>query len=1089
MIKRYTRFLFVLVMLWLPTSAVLAQGAQNLTVRGAVTDATTGEVLLGVTVVEIDHEDRIIRGVATDMNGHYAMKIRNPAGRIRFSFIGYRSVTVDIDGRTTINMSLHENITELKGVEVVADKMIDQGLMPISRRNLTTATATVDAAELQEIQATSIDQALQGRMAGVDIVANSGDPGAGMSIRIRGTSSINSNSDPLIVVDGMPYQTQISADFDFATADEQGYAQLLNIAPSDIKEITVLKDAAATAVWGSRASNGVLVITTKRGRVGKPYVTYNFKGTLKKQPTAIPMLNGDQYSTLIQEEVMNRDGRPLNTLNAKEFQYDPRDPYWYYNYSNNTDWISQITQIGYEHDHTISLSGGGEKARYRTSLGYNAQRGTTVGTDFKRITARINLDFNVSQRIMFRTDLSYTHVDNNRNYVNTRDSYDNVRGVAYVKMPNMAVYEYDEYGNQSPNFFSPEYNIQGSYARTYNPLAMATYGKNEVIGDRVIPRFTLQYDVKPNVWVYTFDVGFDINNTKNNRFLPQLATGRPWTTTVVNRADDSDLDVLVVQSIQKLIFTPQLPEQHDLVSLLSLQTYDYRESGYGATTSNTASSFLQDPSVPSRTQNEDLYLSSGSSQNRSMAALINTQYGYDDRYLINAGLRLDGSSKFGANHRYGLFPTVSARWRVSAEDFMASFPFVNDLSVRAGYGQSGNAPRASYSHFNTYQNFDWNYLGQSGIYPTNMELRNLKWETVIQSNLGFNLILFKNRVNLDIDLYQKRTKDLFYRGLKIPSSSGFTSVDMNVGVMDNQGWEIGLFTTPYRTEDVRIDFNVNIARNVNIIREISEYYPRESGNLTANGQYLVTVQEDNPFGSFYGYKYKGVYKDAESTIATDAHGNAIYDANGKAVQMRFYYPVVDYEFQPGDAIYEDINHDGNINYMDVVWLGDANPRLTGGFGPSVYWKNFKVTTFFNFRYGADVVNLARMKTENMYSYDNQSTAVLRRWRNPGDDTDMPRALYSYGYNWLGSDRYVEDGSFLRLRYITIRYNFEKTLLQKMGVKDLGLYLTVENVYTFTRYTGQDPEVTLKSTDPFRIGFDDSRTPPTRTLTFGLSAGF
>jgi TonB-dependent SusC/RagA subfamily outer membrane receptor len=339
----------------------------------------------------------------------------------------------------------------------------------------------VDASDLAEIQATSIDQALQGRMAGVDIVANSGDPGAGMSIRIRGTSSINQSSDPLIVVDGMPYDVEVSSDFNFATATEQGYAQLLNIAPSDIKDITVLKDAAATAIWGSRASNGVLVINTRRGAIGKPTVNYTFKGTITKQPDPIPLLSGDQYSMLIPEAYMNRDGRPLNTTVVKEFQYDPNDPYYFYNYSNNTDWVDEITQLGYLHDHNISLQGGGEKARYFASLGYNKTVGTTIGTDFNRINARVNLDFNVSSRIRFRSDVSFTHVDNDQIYNVSGKSNDpqNPRAIAYMKMPNMSVYEYDEYGNNSGNYFSPFFNIQGAYPQTYNPVALLKHGKSK----------------------------------------------------------------------------------------------------------------------------------------------------------------------------------------------------------------------------------------------------------------------------------------------------------------------------------------------------------------------------------------------------------------------------------------------------------------------------------------------------------------------------------------------------------------------------------------------------------------------------------
>jgi TonB-linked SusC/RagA family outer membrane protein len=869
----------------------------------------------------------------------------------------------------------------------------------------------------------------------------------------------------------------------------------LNIAPTDIREISILKDAAATAVWGSRAANGVVVISTKRGAVGKPTLTYTFKGSITKQPEAIPMLTGDQYSSLIPEEYMNRNGTPLNTQTIKEFLYDPNDPYWYYNYSNNTDWVKAITQKGWSQDHNISMTGGGEKARYYASLGYFGQEGTTIGTNLKRISTRINLDYNVSSKIKFRSDLSFTHTDNNLNYAK------NLREIAYKKMPNMSIYEYDEFGNLTPNFFSPASNIQGQYGGintkneilgTVNPVAMATDARSSVITERITPHFNLQYSIVKNVLQSVFDVQFDINNTKNKSFLPQTATGRPWTETSVNRAYDGDVDVFNVQTKTSLIYTPQFKnEDHDVMSSLIFFTYDNKSITQEARTSNTASSLLVDPSIPSRTQNTDLAIKSGTAQTRNLGATFSTQYGYKERYIINVGIRGDGNSRFGPDYRYGLFPSVSTRYRISGEPFMQKYKdWLDDLSLRASYGISGNAPRKDYTFYNVYGNFDWGYLGQAAVYPSNMELKNLRWETIAGQNVGVNLIMFKNRMNMDVEVYKNRTRNLFFNGLQISSFTGFNSVDMNVGTMDNQGWEIGLNATPYKTKNLAIDVNFNIAQNQNIIREISEFYPTEKGNITSNGQYKTFMQVNNPFGSFYGFRYLGVYADQEATKAKGASGKPITGPNGQEVYMRFNYPAVDYVFQPGDAMYEDINHDGNINYMDVVYLGNGNPRFTGGFGASVTYKgSLKITAFFNYRYKYDVVNGTKMTTTNMYGYDNQSTAVLRRWRKPGDVTDIPRALFGSGYNWLGSDRYVEDASFIRFRTLTARYTFPKAIANKMKIKNLSGYVTAENLFTWTKYTGQDPEVSTRGSDPFRVATDNSMTPPVRTITIGLTGSF
>lgn len=1073
-----------------------AQSGQTLTVQGRVTEPD-GSAIHQVTVAEVDADGRTIRAVKTDIDGNFAIKIGSTSHKLSLSHISYKSLELSIGARTVFNVRMESSAKDLGSVVVVAQKRSDNGMVQIAEKNLTTAQSRISAKELEEMQAASIDQALQGRIAGVDITAASGDPGAGMQIRIRGTSSVNSSNDPLIVVDGMPYETQIPSDFNFGAADEVGYAQLLNIAPSDIREITILKDAAATAIWGSRAANGVVVIATKRGAVGRPTLTYTFKGSLTKQPEAIPMLNGDQYSTLIPESYMNSTGTPLNTQTIKEFQYDPNDPYWFYNYANNTDWLNAITQTGFAQDHNISMTGGGEKARYFASLGYFSQRGTTVGTYLNRMNTRINLDYIVSSRIRFKSDLSFSYTDNNQNYAS------NLRDIAYRKMPNMSIYEYDEYGNFSGNFFTPAINVQGQYTGlnsrneivfpgTANPLAMAKNAQNNIITQRVTPHFNLQYDIKPSVLMATFDVQFDINNLQTKTFLPQSATGRPWTEPSVNRAYNGDLDVFNVQTKTNLVYTPKLKNaDHDVLGFISLNTYDNKSLSQELLTSNTASLILQDPSLPSRTQNAESRLTAPQAQTRSVGLLLNGQYGFKEKYIINAGIRGDGNSRFGPDNRYGLFPSLSARWRVSGEKFMRKYDkWVDDLSFRLSYGQSGNAPRRDYTYFSQYSTFSWTYLGQAGVYPSNIELSNLKWETIVGKNAGINLSLFKRRVVMDVEFYMNRTKDMFYDNLLISSFTGFNTVNLNVGTMDNQGFEVSLNTIPYKTKNWQVDFNFNIARNVNMIREISEFYPTEKGNIEANGQYKTFMQVNNPFGSFYGFRYLGVYSDAQATIAKDAGGKPIIGPNGQSVYMKFNYPSIGYTFQPGDAMYEDINKDGNINYQDVVYLGNSNPQFTGGFGSSVTWKGaLKITAFFNYRYKYDVVNGTKMNTSNMYYFDNQSTAVLRRWRKDGDVTDIPRAMYRSGYNWLGSDRYVENASFLRFRTLTARYTLPKKVVEKLKFKNLSAYLTGENLFTWTNYTGQDPEVSLRGSDPFRVAVDYSFTPPVKLFTLGLTATF
>jgi TonB-linked SusC/RagA family outer membrane protein len=1065
--------------------------AGQVVIRGKIIDKKTKAPMQGVSVSEVDADGRIVKGAQSDIEGNYVLRVTSTKNKVSATFVGYKSIDFNIGSRSTINFELEAGGAEMDMVVVSAGRGVNNGLNATPERKLTTAVASIDAKQLEEMQAASIDQALQGRLAGVDITANSGDPGAAMNIRIRGVSSINSTGNPLIVVDGMPYETEIPSDFNFGTADEQGYAQLLNISPADIQSITALKDAAATAVWGSRAANGVLVITTKRGVRGKPAITYSFKGSAHFQPKPIPMLNGDQYSTLIPEIFMNRNGSTLNPQTVREFNYDPNDPYWYNNYSNNVNWIDAISRTGYLHDHTVSMTGGGEKAKYFASLGYYDQVGTTLGTALKRINTRINLDYTISDRIKIFTSIAYTHTDQSRNYVSSTSNLEGaIRGVAYLKMPNMSIFEYDELGNPTPNYFSPASNVQGQFARIYNPVAMASEAKYSVLGERIVPRFQVDYSLIKSVLRATFDVQFDINNTQNSSFLPQIATGRPNTETVVNRAYNGDIDMFGVTTRSSLSYTPRLKNaNHEFSAFFNLFTNDFKSVNQEVMTSNTASSLLVDPASPSRTQNTELRAVSGISQTRSLGAVIETRYAFKDKYLFSLTLRGDGNSRFGPDYRYGLFPGGSFAWRISDEKFFKDMKNLDDLRFRMSYALAGNAPRRDYTFFSTYTTYGTSYLGQNGVYPSSMELKNLRWETVHGANMGFNISMFKNRLRADVDFYRNRTKDLFMDNLQIASYTGFNFVNMNVGTMDNQGWEVAVWTQPYKKGDVTIGFDFNISNNQNIIREISEFYPASRGDVGNNGEYMRFLQIDNPFGSLYGFKYKGVYKDQEATIAKGGNGKPIVGPNGQIVYMRFNYPSVDYVFQAGDAMYEDINHDGNINYMDVVYLGNSNPKFSGGFGPSLSWKNIKVSSYFSFRYDYDVVNGTMMYTSNMSGFDNQSTAVLRRWRKPGDVTDIPRGIIGGGYNWLGSDRYVEDASYVRFRTFTVRYTFEKKFLDKIKVRSLSAYLTAENLYTWTKYTGQDPEVSTRGADPFRVAIDNSMTPPSKMVTFGLVAGF
>ena len=1106
--KYLYRFSWLIVLCSLPL--LLPAQVTKVVIRGVVTAAFDKLPLPGANILLVNKDGRVVGNAITDMDGNYSMRVETRAGdNLVVTYTGMKKTTVPVKGRMTINIVMADETIMLEGATIIANKRVSNGMMDISERDLTTAMTRVSMSDLEDgMTAPSVEDALQGRVAGLDIAASSGNPGAGMSLRIRGTTSMTGSSQPLIVVDGFPYDASVDDDFDFATADEEEYSQLLNIAPDDIKEISVLKDAAATALYGAKAANGVLMITTKRGGVSKPRISYTFKGTVIARPSARETLSGDEYTTLIQEALMN-SGRMYDPTSDPEFAYDVNQPYYFYNYGQNTNWFDAVSRMGFSQDHSASISGGGDKAQYRASIGYYNANSVVIGTGLSRINARLNVDYNVSKQIKFSASMAYTRTDDRENYISYFSTSQDVSNMAFTRMPNMSIYEYNEIGWLTGNYFTPldspqgKWNPGSSSGGVYNPVAMANDGYYQILSNNIVSNLSLIW--RPFAWMrYQSDFSLNVSNNKKNAFLPQTATGRPWNELSVNRADDRDGEAFTIYTMNKLIFTPDLGKNHSFQGLLALTTSDKRSHNFRMTGGNTASPYLKDPSIPSRVTGTSIVgITTTLQQERSVGMMASLQYSLLDRYIVNTTARYDGNSRFGKNNRWGLFPSVSLRWRVSGEPFMKPYrKWLNELSLRGSYGLNGSSPKTNnnYKHVSLYDSYEFSYLGESGVYPSSLELSNLKWQTTTQVNFGMNFAAFKNRLNIDFEVYQKRSKDQYFQNLSLPTTTGFSKADVNSGSMENKGFELSVNTTLFRTKAWNVSFNFNLARNVNSIREIPDQYPMQKGVATSNGQYIRRFELNQPMGAIYGYRYKGVYLNADQTIACDAGGNKIYsyDAHGNRtpVQMRFSYPTIDYQFQPGDAIYEDINHDGNIDYQDIVYLGNSNPTLTGGFGPNIRYKNISVSMFFNFRYGNKVINQMKMNLENMSSYNNQSRAVLRRWRHPYEDEAsapkdlLPRAVYgsTNAYNYLGSDRFVEDGSFLRFKSLTVKYTFEKKQLRKTFLSSCQLWATLSNLYNWTNYSGQDPEIALTGA-PFNIGYDRSRIPRSFTGTVGMSVTF
>lgn len=478
-------------------------------------------------------------------------------------------------------------------------------------------------------------------------------------------------------------------------------------------------------------------------------------------------------------------------------------------------------------------------------------------------------------------------------------------------------------------------------------------------------------------------------------------------------------------------------------------------------------------------------MNSSEAETRTVSFIGLMNYTLLNRYVFHASLNAEGNSAMGRNKRMGYFPAAGIAWNLQNESFMESLRdrWLDEAKIRVSVGQSGRAPSGTSIYLGAYVKGD-NYMNMSGTKPERMQLDDLHWETSTEYNYGADVMLFGGRLKFTFDYYQKYIKDLLQKDYKLPSSTGFGSMRYyNSGKMENKGWEFRADAIFWKNKDWQISGYVNLSRNENRITELPGNMAQETYEAN-NGKYAARVEVGQPVGAFYGYRYLGVYKDKDATYARDASGNIMNDVHGKPIVMKNLTKAC----QPGDAIYEDINHDGVINQYDIVYLGNYNPVLTGGAGLTVKYKQVSLSAFFHGRFGQSIVNTARMKNESMYSDDNQSTAVLRRWRNEGDVTDIPRALYKEGYNYLGSDRFVEDASFIRLKTLTLNYSFPKKICNRLGINTLSCFATGYNLFTWTNYTGQDPEVEIP-TKPTDLAEDKATTPVSMRFAFGINLNF
>ena len=1117
-------------------------------ISGRVWSKQDGPIVMAY-VVEQDKNNRNVTAAQTDANGNFSMVVKNPENKLRVSYIGYQTKVLSIGANTKFNIELIDKNTFKEASVTVTRKTRSNGLV-IPEREISTAQQTLDMDQMAGLSFETAADALQGEIAGLDIVSNSGNLGSGSSMRLRGVSSINGSQEPLIVVDGNILEDYNNNDLDLDNMEnEEQFATLLQVAPEDIASIKVLKDAAATAIWGSRGSNGVIEITTRRGARGKTKVNFSYRFSGAWQPAGMKMMNGDGYTMMLKEAYHNPRILSEEQSSIAEIMYLQNYSSYYGNYNKNTDWVDEITQFGQTHNYGVSVSGGGEKANFRVSGTYDHETGTIIKQALDRLTTRLALDYWVSDRIKFSSTFALTYTKNKKNYTS------DLLGRAYNAMPNMSVYRNEyretadgvgEYINTGEYFIMPpaagERGLisptsgKSSYflsdmVNNGNPVAIANQAWANTSSYTIQPQFQLEYKLlgksdDETQLDYRGEVFMNAFTQTDESYYPGSLTSKSWYDDGgINQTSNYEQKNLKFTTRHRLTFHPHFANDNHQLQIMGQFEVSTENSTQQSLYSTGIVGGISDPTVPGYLRNS--WSSTG--EGHQASALGSMHYAFGSKYVFDVTVRADGSTRFGSGNKWGIFPGISGRWNISDEGFFKPLKKVISMFALApGWGINGNPPGSEGLMYNKYASNNTAYNGTQVMYPSNLKLNEIRWEKTKSWNVGVYLNLFEDLIQLNLNVYNKKTTDLLNSSVRVPSTSGFSYLSWaNVGDMKNEGWELYASTRDiFKVGKFSMKLRANIAQNLNTITRMDASV-LASNNVDygyTNGEYMKRVQIGNALGGIYGFRYKGVYAfdydhngyftnneknqwyNADGTqntaaaqtdpalrkstpIVFDADGNVVYDKNGNPLPMYFNYGGKNYQFQGGDAMYEDINHDGNIDELDIVYLGTSNPKLNGGFGLEFKYDRWTLKTNFNFRVGNKIINLARLNAESMVSNKNQSQAVSHRWRKNGQVTTIPRAVSSNvtaTYNSLVSDRYVEPGDFLRFQYLQLTYSVKPEKLKRIGLSSLNISASGNNLIFWSRYSGVDPEHSCSGMNPC---VDYSQTPRSRSFTFSLNFGF
>ncbi|GAB4010703.1 TonB-dependent receptor [Spirosoma migulaei] len=989
-------------------------------VSGRVT-GENGEGLPGVNVVI----KGAIRGTNTDTDGRYQLSVPNAGTTLVFSFVGYTSQEAMVGNRTTLDIQLLPDNKSLNEVVVV-------GYGTVKKSDLTGAVAKVGETNIKATPIPSLDRAMQGRAAGVQVVSNSAAPGGSSTIRIRGSGSVNASNDPLYVIDGFPT------------------TGLNSINTDDIESIDVLKDASATAIYGSRGSNGVVLVTTKRGKAGKTVISYNAYYGIQTVRRKIPLLNAQQFADFVNEARVNGGAQPY-------FNGSSADQPLPSSLGEGTDWQSQIFRAAPIQSHQLAASGGSDKSRYAISFGYYNQQGIVLNSNFKRYTLRANLDNNLTSRLKAGLTMQGAFTTGN----NAKTDVDGNGGGGVTSSAL----------SYAPNF--QVYNADGSYYKNTgalngygvdNPLAVANEITNVGTTIRILANSYLDYTIIDGLTFRT-SFGADLQTTKTNSYATRLS--------LAGSSLGGGASITNVQSIgwlneNTLNYTRQLTPKHSLNALLGYTIQGLAIENVGA----TANTFTNDFALYNNLGAGSSLVapSSGASDWRLISYLARINYGFDDRFLLTLTGRRDGSSRFGPNEKFGFFPSGALAWKLANEKWIKSLPAISDAKLRLSYGLSGNQEIGNYRYLANISSSSYILGGQlnSGAYTSSIANPDLRWEKNAQFDAGLDVGILNNRIQFTADYYIKTTSDLLFN-VGVPTSSGFSTTLKNIGSVQNKGLELSLNTINIDKGGFRWTSEFNITFNQNKILTLDgrqEFTTGTDAVIFATSINPILLRVGSPLGNFYGRVMDGIFQN-----------QAEVDASAQKTTAK-----------PGDIRYKDLNNDGAINDNDRAIIGNANPKFFGGFNNTFSFKGFDLNIFVQGNSGNQILNYGSFDLLNLTGGNNQSARVLDRWTPTNPSTTIPRANSAGGSRILSSFQ-VEDGSYLRVKNISVGYNLPRDLLSRLAIASAKIYVTAQNWITITKYTGYDPEVNRYGSSSLSQGLDYGGYPAAKTVLVGLNLKF